>query len=200
VSKVRTDVETLKLPSDYQFEFVGMAKIMREMVENFLLAFLLAFIFMYIILAAQFESFVHPITILLTLPLSIPFALITLAFFGMSVNIFSLLGLFMLFGVVKKNAILQVDYTNTLRAQGMNRYDAIIEANRARFRPILMTTVTLVMGMIPLALGRGAGAGSRATMGVAIIGGQSLCLFLTLLLAPVLYSYFDDLEEWFKKK
>ena len=200
VSKVRTDVETLKLPSDYQFEFVGMAKIMREMVENFLLAFLLAFIFMYIILAAQFESFVHPITILLTLPLSIPFALITLAFFGMSVNIFSLLGLFMLFGVVKKNAILQVDYTNTLRAQGMNRYDAIIEANRARFRPILMTTVTLVMGMIPLALGRGAGAGSRATMGVAIIGGQSLCLFLTLLLAPVLYSYFDDLEVWFKKK
>jgi HAE1 family hydrophobic/amphiphilic exporter-1 len=114
----------------------------------------------------------------------------------MTLNVYSAIGMMMLFGVVKKNSILQVDYTNTLREQGMNRYDAMIAANHVRLRPILMTTISIIAGMIPIALGRGAGAGSRASMAVTIIGGQVLCLLLTLLVTPVVYSCFDDMRSW----
>ncbi|MGE5190396.1 MAG: efflux RND transporter permease subunit, partial [Gemmatimonadota bacterium] len=110
-------------------------------------------------------------------------------------NIYSIMGLFMLFGIVKKNGILQVDYTNTLRAQGMPRDEAILSANAARLRPILMTTITLIAAMIPIALGRGPGAASRASLAKVIIGGQALCLLLTLVLTPVAYSLFDDLAN-----
>jgi hydrophobic/amphiphilic exporter-1 (mainly G- bacteria), HAE1 family len=116
--------------------------------------------------------------------------------FGMTVNVYSAIGLMMLFGIVKKNSILQVDYTNTLRSRGYERHQALIEANHVRLRPILMTTISIIAGMLPIALGRGAGAGSRASMAVTIIGGQILCLLLTLLITPVIYSYFDDLREW----
>jgi HAE1 family hydrophobic/amphiphilic exporter-1 len=102
----------------------------------------------------------------------------------------------MLFGIVKKNSILQVDYTNTLRAQGVERHEAMIQANHVRLRPILMTTIAIIAGMIPIAFGQGAGAGSRSSMAITIIGGQILCLLLTLLITPVVYSYFDDLREW----
>jgi len=193
VKKVDEIVARMDLPQLYGIHYSNRAKALAETGSNFVIAFVLSVVFMYMILAAQFESFLHPITIMLSLPLSIPFALLSLLFLHQTLNIYSVLGLFMLFGIVKKNGILQVDYTNTLRAEGMPRDEAIITANHVRLRPILMTTVMLVLGMIPIALGRGPGAASRASMANVIVGGQTLCLLLTLLVTPVAYSLFDDL-------
>jgi HAE1 family hydrophobic/amphiphilic exporter-1 len=169
---------------------------MAEAFRNFLAAFLLALAFIYMALAAQFESFVHPVTIMVSMFLAIPFGLLALVLSGMTLNIYAIMGMFLLIGVVKKNAILQVDYTNVLRGRGLSRFEAQLEADRARLRPILMTTLAIVFGMLPVALGRGDGSASRAALAIAVVGGQALCLVVTLVITPVVYSFFDDLRGW----
>lgn len=222
--------------AEYQLLASGKAKTQGESNEAFVMAFALSLLFMYMILAAQFESFVHPITILLAVPLTIPFALLSLIFLGQPLTIFSTLGVFLLFGIVKKNGILQVDYTNVLReraaanpdavpvlfretegAEGQRlsawarwmkrlreekrvRLWAILEANRTRLRPILMTTLMLIAGMIPIAMGEGPGSAPRASMAKVIVGGQAMSLLLSLLVTPVAYSLFDDIGRKGKRR
>jgi HAE1 family hydrophobic/amphiphilic exporter-1 len=192
IEALKAEVARLGMPPAYSVAVTGKARELEKTFVEFLWVFVLSFAFMYMILASQFESLIHPLTILLSLPLSVPFAMLSLWYTGNTLNLYSALGILVLFGVVKKNAILQIDHMNNLRARGMERLAAIMQGNRDRLRPILMTTLALVAGMLPLWAGTGPGAEERRAIAVVVIGGQTLSLLLTLLVTPVAYSLFED--------
>jgi HAE1 family hydrophobic/amphiphilic exporter-1 len=196
VQRAKAIAEEMNLPPAYQITFGGQAKMLGETAYYAMIALVLSVLFMYLILAAQFESWVYPVSILAALPVTIPFGLLSLLMFRTPMDLYAMFGLFMLIGIVKKNGILQVDKTNELRRAGMEREEAILEANHTRLRPILMTTVMLIAAMVPIALGRGPGAGARASMAKVIIGGQMLSLLLALLVTPVTYSLLDDFSQF----
>jgi HAE1 family hydrophobic/amphiphilic exporter-1 len=188
-----------ELPKGYHLRYRGEAESMREIFTPILYALALSVLFVYMVLAAQFESLVHPFTIGLSLPLSIVGAAVLLWLAGATVNVMSLIGIVMLMGLVTKNAILLVDYTNTLRGRGLERQEAILRAGPTRLRPILMTTTAMVFGMLPIALGLGKGASMRAPMAIAVIGGLLSSMFLTLVMVPVVYTIMDDLGRRFRR-
>jgi HAE1 family hydrophobic/amphiphilic exporter-1 len=202
---VRSLIAGLHMPAGYGSRLQGQTQNLDETTTNLIMAIALASVFVYMVLAAQFESFVQPIIIMTVLPLSVPFALFTIWITGRTLNLWSALGILLLFGIVKKNSILQVDYTNVLRARGLPIEQALEEACRTRLRPILMTTLAIVAGLVPTALGIGIGGAQRSAIAVTIIGGQSLCLFLTLLVVPATYLKLDALEhsltnQWLKTR
>jgi HAE1 family hydrophobic/amphiphilic exporter-1 len=188
------------LTPEYSFRHVGMSDAMLDAFKNIAFALIIAIIMVYMILASQFESFVHPFTIMFSLPVSFIGAMGLLYLTGERINIFSLIGIIMLMGLVTKNAILLVDYTITLRGRGMTRDEALLKAGPVRLRPILMTTAAMVFGMLPTALKIGEGAEQRAPMAIAVIGGLITSTLLTLVVVPVVYTLIDDLEKFFKER
>jgi HAE1 family hydrophobic/amphiphilic exporter-1 len=193
IDAMQAAAEEIGIPVGFQTRVMGRGRELERTLNDFVWTFALSFIFMYIVIAAQYEHLIHPFTILLSLPLAVPFGLISLYWGGETLNLYSALGILVLFGVVKKAAILQVDHTNALRDKGLNRLDAILQANRDRLRPILMTTIAFVAGLLPLLIATGPGAEERRSIAVLAVGGQTLSLLLTLLAIPVIYSFLDDL-------
>jgi HAE1 family hydrophobic/amphiphilic exporter-1 len=184
------------LPAGVTSAFTGAGELMAESFASIGFSMALAIVLIYMVLAAQFESLIHPFTVMLSLPLSIVGALGLLAITGRTLSIFSMIGMIMLMGLVTKNAILLVDYTNLLRSSGMNKDEALMTAGPVRLRPILMTAFSTIAGMLPVAIGLGSGAESRAPMGTAIVGGMLTSTVLTLVVIPVMYSVVDDLAAF----
>ncbi len=193
IRAIQAAAEEIGVPAGFETRVLGRGRELERTLQDFVWTFVLSFVFMYIVLAAQYEHLIHPLTILLSLPLAVPFGLLSLYWGGETLNLYSALGILVLFGVVKKASILQLDHTNALRAKGLARNDAILQANRDRLRPILMTTISFVAGLLPLLLATGPGAEERRSIAVLAVGGQTLSLLLTLLAIPVIYSFFDDL-------
>lgn len=199
IEAMKAAAEEIGIPDGYNTMVLGGGRELERTLSDFGWTMVLSFVFMYIVLAAQFENLVHPMVILLSLPLAVPFGLLSLHWGGETLNLYSALGILVLFGVVKKAAILQIDHTNALQEQGFPRYQAILQANRDRLRPILMTTLSFVAGLIPLLIATGPGAEERRSIAVLAVGGQTLSLLLTLLAIPVLYTFFDDLSALFMR-
>jgi HAE1 family hydrophobic/amphiphilic exporter-1 len=197
IDEIQKAAEELGIPAGFETKILGRGRELERTLTDFVWTFALSFVFMYIVLAAQYEHLVHPFTILFSLPLAVPFGLISLYWGGETLNLYSALGILVLLGVVKKAAILQIDHTNALRAKGMERLPAILQANRDRLRPILMTTISFVAGLLPLLVATGPGAEERRSIAILAVGGQTLSLLLTLLAVPVIYSYLDDLAALF---
>jgi hydrophobic/amphiphilic exporter-1 (mainly G- bacteria), HAE1 family len=195
IAALREAAADLGMPPAYTATVAGRGRELERTFVEFGWAFLLSIVFMYMVLAAQYESLVHPLVILLSLPLSLPFALASLWASANTLNLYSALGMLVLFGVVAKNAILQVDHARNLLAQGVALGPAVLQASRDRLRPILMTTLALVGGMLPLAVGSGPGAEERRAIAVVVIGGQSLSLFLTLIVTPVAFYIVEHARE-----
>lgn len=197
IDALKQAANEIGIPAGFNVEVLGGGRELERTIEDFGWTFILSFVFMYIVLAAQYENLVYPLIILLSLPIAVPFGLLSLYWGGETLNLYSALGILVLFGVVKKAAILQVDHTNALRKQGLKRHDAIMQANRDRLRPILMTTLSFVAGLLPLLIATGPGAEERRSIAVLAAGGQTLSLVLTLLAIPVLYTFFDDFGNMF---
>ena len=200
VAELQKAIKALDMPPAYTAKPWGRSEEFAKLKPAFLFAIGLAVVFMYLVLAAQFESWLYPIVIMLSLPLVVPFAVISLLITGGSLNIFSALGIIVLFAMVKKNAILQVDHANGLRRHGLPRTEAVLAASRDRLRPILMTTFAFVAGMLPLVTSQGVGSGFSKAMASVVVGGQTLSLLLTLVAIPVIYTWFDDVAVWLKRR
>jgi HAE1 family hydrophobic/amphiphilic exporter-1 len=200
IEKIGKVASQIKMAPGYRLVLSGQAEMMTESFGYIAQALILAIILVYLILAAQFESFIDPLSIMLSLPLSILGMAGMLALTGDTINMMSLIGLIMLMGLVTKNAILLVDYTKVMRSRGMERTEAIITAGRTRLRPIMMTTMAMIFGMIPLALALGQGAEMRSPMARGVIGGLITSTFLTLLVVPVMYSILDDFGSWIHRR
>ena len=203
-SDVQKAIKTIVLPDGVRFDVGGNAQQMQETMSGFLAAIVIAIIFIYLVLASQFGSFLQPIAIMVSLPLSMIGVLIALLVTGSTLNIFSVIGIVMLMGLVTKNAILLVDFTNHGQREGKGQYQAILDAGQVRLRPILMTTLAMIFGMLPMAIGLGDGGEQQAPMGRAVIGGVITSTLLTLVVVPVAYTYLDNLGKraarWFKGK
>jgi len=200
INKIKEIMPALNLPLGYSYKFVGQAQTMQDSFAEIAKALILAVILIYMVLAAEFESFLHPFTIMLSLPFSLVGAILGLLIAGKTINIMSLIGVIMLMGLVTKNAILLVDYTNQLRDNGVPIGEALIEAGALRLRPILMTTMAMIFGMLPIALGIGAGAELRSSMGVVLIGGLITSTFLTLIIVPLVYLLIDNAKSHFQNR
>jgi len=200
VTELEKALKGLNMPAGYTYEAFGRSKEFAKLRPAFMFAIGLALLFMYLVLAAQFESLLYPLIIIMAIPLVVPFAVVSLVITGGSLNIFSMLGIIVLFAMVKKNAILQVDHANGLRRQGLPRTEAVLAASRDRLRPILMTTFAFVVGMLPLVTSKGVGSGFSKAMASVVVGGQTLSLLLTLVAIPVIYTWFDDVASWVKRK
>ncbi|HSB54501.1 MAG TPA: efflux RND transporter permease subunit, partial [Gemmatimonadales bacterium] len=196
VRDVQTRLGAIELPTGYRFNFGGEQKDFAETVGYMLESLTLAIVFIYLILASQFGSFLQPLAIMLSLPLSLVGVMLGLMLTRGTFNIMSMIGVIMLMGLVTKNAILLIDFANKARESGSDRRKALIDAGELRLRPIVMTTLAMIFGMLPTALALGAGAEFRAPMAHAVIGGLITSTLLTLVVVPVVYTYLDDFGSW----